>query len=68
VLRNTEGRARPNFPLGVGALAASAASTAWRPDASTPSKAASSVAIRVAVVFGATVVSHLITDWRNDRR
>lgn len=68
VLRNREGRARPNFPLGVGALAAASASTLWRPDASTPSKALSLVAIRVGVVLGATMVSHLITDWRTDSR
>lgn len=68
LLRNQLGEARPNFPLGVGVFAASAASTIWRPDASTSSKALTLAATRVAVVFGATVLSHLVTDWRNDRR
>ncbi len=68
VLRNQHGVARPNFPLGVGTLAASAASALWRPDAGTPSKALTLIATRVAVVFGATVASRFITDWRDDRR
>jgi len=68
VLRNAQGRARPNFPLGVGALAAASASTIWRPDASTPAKALSLVATRVVVVLGATMMSHLVADWQNDRR
>ncbi len=67
LLRTPEGRARPNFPFAVGAIGAAAASTLWRPDADTPAHALSLAATRVAVVFGATVVSHLISDWRQDR-
>lgn len=68
LLRTPEGRARPNFPFVVGAVTAAAASTLWRPEADTPAHAASLAATRVAVVLGATVVSHLISDWRQDRK
>lgn len=67
LLRTPEGRPRPNFPLGVGAVSAAAASTIWRPDADTRAHAISLAATRVAIVLGATVVSHLISDWRRDR-
>lgn len=67
LLRTPEGRARPNFPFGVGVIAASAASTLWRPEADTPAHALSLAATRTAIVLGATVISHLISDWRQDR-
>jgi len=68
LLRTPEGRPRPNFPLAVGAISAAAASTLWRPDADTPSHAVSLAATRTAIVIGATVISHLIGDWRQDRK
>lgn len=68
LLRTPEGKPRPNFPLGAGALSASAASTIWRPDADTPAHALSLAATRTAIVLGATVVSHLISDWRQDHK
>ncbi len=68
LLRTPEGRPRPNFPLGVGVVGAAAASTLWRPDADTPAHALSLAATRTAIVFGATVISHLISDWQRDRK
>jgi hypothetical protein len=68
LLRTSDAHARPNFPLVLGAVTASAVSTTWRPDASTPSKAVSLALTRTAIVLGSTVVSHLISDWRSDRQ
>jgi hypothetical protein len=68
LLRTPTGRPRPNFPLAVGAVGAAAASTLWRPDADTPAHAVSLAATRTAIVIGATVIAHLISDWRQDRR
>lgn len=68
LLRTPEGRPRPNFPLGVGVIGAAAASTLWRPEADTPAHALSLAATRTAIVFGATVISHLISDWKQDRK
>lgn len=68
LLRTPEGRARPNFPLVLGAVSASAASTQWRPDTRTPATALSVAATRTAFVLGGMVISHLIGDWRDDRR
>jgi hypothetical protein len=67
-LRTPEGRGRPNFPLFVGVVSASSASTIWRPDADTPAHAMSLAITRTAVAMTATVVSHLIADWRKDSR
>ena len=68
LLRTPEGRPRPNFPLAMGAIGAAAASTMWRPDADTPSQAVSLAVTRSAIVVGATVMSHLFSDWRQDRK
>jgi len=68
LLRTPSGRPRPNFPLAVGVVGAAAASTLWRPDADTPAHAVSLAATRTAIVFGATVISHLSSDWRQDRK
>jgi hypothetical protein len=68
LLRTPKGAARPNFPLVLGAVSASAASTRWRPDTRTPSTALSVAATRTAFVLGGTIISHLISDWRRDRR
>jgi hypothetical protein len=68
LLRTPEGRGRPNFPLFAGVVGASSASTIWRPDADTPAHAVSLALTRTAVAMTATVLSHLITDWRKDSR
>lgn len=68
VLRTPAGRPRPNLPLLAGAGTAAAASTLWRPDAQTTSQAVSLAITRTAVTLGATVVAHLIADWRKDGR
>ena len=68
LLRTPEGRPRPNFPLAVGVVGAAAASTLWRPDADTPAHAVTLAVTRTAIVFSATVISHLISDWRQDRK
>lgn len=68
LLRTPEGGPRPNFPLVLGAVSASAASTRWRPDTRTPSTALSVAATRTAFVLGGMIVSQLIGDWRRDQR
>lgn len=68
VLRTPAGRPRPNVPLLAGAGTAAAASTLWRPDAATASQAVSLAITRTAVTLGATVVAHLVADWRKDGR
>jgi hypothetical protein len=67
VMRTPAGAARPNLPVATGVVLASVASVSWRPEGKDPVKARALVATRIAVVFGASAATKMVTTWWRDR-